>query len=247
LEDRRVTDRVPTDDEAKKFGQWYGSGASPSGAGGGNAGSGQGAGDTFGNLINSTAATFKGIEKGAAQLGAPPGGRSLQDADPEGPVATWAKTEDTRYPIAEKAGRYAAEYGPLAMLPDVGAPGAFAKAVPELPRLARVAGKGAEGLWKGYLGGSSQGNPKAGAATGGATGTAAAVLKQFPQLAWPAGFLALEAARSGGNLPFGAWHLAHPLAALAAAAMGFAPGVSGAIGADIAGPAQKDAGNANQQ
>lgn len=230
--------------------QWLQSGAPKKGGGAPASGDGGGGSDTFGNLIGSTAATIGGIGKGVAQLGAPPGGRSLQDADPEGPVASWAKTEDKRYPIAEKAGRYAAEYAPLAALPDVGAPGAFAKAVPEIPRIMNVAGKGAEGLWKGAVGGASQGNTKAGAVTGGATGTAASMLKQFPLLRTLAGVAAIEGAREGGGggkMPWGSWHLAHPLAALAAAAMGFAPGVSGAIGADIAGPAQKDAGNGDQQ
>jgi hypothetical protein len=230
-----------TDEEWQKFQQWHGSGAQPNpqpGAGG-DGGGGQLASD----LVGSTSATVSGIGKGLAQMGAPPGGVSLREADPKGPVATWAGSENKQYPTAEKAGRYAAEYGPLALLPDVGAPEAFARAVPELPRLARVAGKGAEGLWKGGVGGYTQSNPKVGAETGGGTALAASALKQFPQLMWPAGFMAIEAAREGGKLPWGSWHLAHPLAALAAAAMGFAPGVSGAIGADLAGPEKKGSGN----
>ena len=231
------------DEEATR--KWLQGGAPKKGAGAPTSGDGGGGSDTLGNLVGSTEATIGGIGKGLSQLGAPPGGVSLQDADPEGPVASWAKTEDKRYPTAEKAGRYAAEYGPLFALPDVGAPEAFAKAVPEIPKIMNVAGKGVEGLWKGYVGGATQGNAKAGAATGGATGTAAAMLKQFPLLRTLAGVAALESARegSGGKMPWGSWHLAHPLLAALAAAMGFAPGVSGAIGADIAGPAQKDDGN----
>lgn len=217
----------------EKFNRGYQeqAGNAPASSGGGSSGGGLGA-----DLLGATSATITGMGKGLAQMGAPPGGVSLNEADPKGPVATWAGTEDQRYPIAEKAGRYAAEYGPLAALPDVGAPGAFAKAVPELPRLARIAGKGAEGLWKGGVGGYTQGNPKAGAATGGGTAAAAATLKEFPQIMWPAGFAAIEAAREGGlPLPWGAWHLAHPLAALAALVAGKAPGVAGALGAEAVG------------
>lgn len=220
-----------TDEEWQKLSQWRSAGAPPRGQSGG----GAGVGDLIGRLAGSTAATAIGIEKGAAQLGAPPGGVSLREADPTGPVATWAKTGNRDYPIAEGAGRAAVQYGPLAALPDVGAPGAFARAVPELPRLARVAGKGAEGLWKGYVGGRTQGNSSVGEATGGGTAMAAEALQRFPQLMWPAGFMAIEAARQGGKLPWGSWHLAHPLAALAAIVMGLAPGVSGALGAKALG------------
>jgi hypothetical protein len=230
-----VTDRAPTADEAAKFQQWYSAGAPPKGAQPGASGDG-GGGQLASDLLGSTSATVSGIGKGLAQMGAPPGGVSLREADPKGPVATWAGSENKQYPTAEKAGRYAAEYGPLALMPDIGAPEAFAKAVPELPRLARVVGKGAEGVWKGGVGGYTQGNPKVGAATGGGTAMAAEALRRFPSIVWPAGFMAMEAFREGGRLPGGAWHLAHPLAALAAAAMGFAPGVSGALGAGAVGP-----------
>jgi hypothetical protein len=187
------------------------------------------------DLLGSTSATISGLGKGLAQMGAPPGGVSLREADPQGPVATWAKTENKDYPVAEKAGRWTAEYGPLALMPDIGAPGALARAVPELPRLARVVGKGLEGTWKGAVGGATQGDTKTGAEVGGGTAAAASVLRQFPQLMWPAGFMAIEAAREGVKLPWGFWHLSHPLAALAAAAMGWAPGVSGALGAKALG------------
>jgi hypothetical protein len=228
---------MPTDKEAQSFQQWHSAGAPPSGqpraSGGGWTG-------TAKDILGSTSATISGLGKGLAQMGAPPGGVSLNEADPQGPVATWAKSEDKQYPVAEKAGRWTAEYGPLALLPDIGAPGAFAKAVPELPRIARVVGKGAEGLWKGAVGGRTQGDPKTGAEVGGGTATAAAALKEFPQLMWPAGFMAYEAARGGGvKLPWGAWHLSYPLAALAAAAMGFAPGISGAAGAKAFGEGKR--------
>lgn len=192
------------------------------------------------DLLGSTSATISGIGKGLAQMGAPPGGISLREADPKGPVATWAKQEDEKYPVAEKAGRYAAEYAPLAMLPDVGAPAALGKMVPELPRLARIVGKGLEGTWKGGVGGATQGDPTTGAAVGGGSAAASAAFMAMPEwLKYMAGLAAIEGGREamgrGAHLPWGSWHLAHPLAMMAAALLGKAPGVSGALGAKALG------------
>jgi hypothetical protein len=196
------------------------------------------------NLLGATSATVSGLGKGIVNTVESLPGASIPNEDGKSPVMNWAKSENKDYPVAEKAGRWAAEYGPLALMPDIGAPGAFARAVPELPRLARVAGKGVEGLWKGAVGGQTQGDAKTGAEVGGGTAAAASVLRQFPHIMWPAGFMAIEAAREGGvKLPWGFWHLSHPLAALAAAAMGLAPGVSGALGAKAFG----DEGGSNQK
>jgi hypothetical protein len=226
-----------TDEEWNKFQQWHSAGAPPSGqpraSGGGWTG-------TAKDLLGSTSATISGLGKGAVESFGNAPWASIPNEDGKSPVMNWAKSENKDYPVAEKAGRWTAEYGPLALMPDVGLPGAFAKAVPELPRLARVVGKGAEGLWKGAVGGQTQGDAKTGAEVGGGTAAAASVLRQFPHLMWPAGFMAIEAAREGGGkLPWGAWHLSHPLAALAAAAMGLAPGVSGALGAKAFGEGKR--------
>jgi hypothetical protein len=227
-----------TDEEWNKFQQWHSAGAPPSGqprAQGGGGWTG-----TAKDLLGSTSATISGLGKGAVESFGNAPWASIPNEDGKSPVLNWAKSENKDYPVAEKAGRWTAEYGPLALMPDIGAPGAFARAVPELPRLARVAGKGVEGLWKGAVGGQTQGDAKTGAEVGGGTAAAASVLRQFPKIMWPAGFMAYEAAREGGaKLPWGAWHLSHPLAALAAAAMGFAPGVSGALGAKAFGDGKR--------
>ena len=187
------------------------------------------------DLLGATSATITGLGKGLAQMGAPPGGVSLREADPKGPVATWAKTEDQNYPVAEKAGRWTAEYGPLAMIPDIGAARFAAKAVPELPRIARVVGKGLEGTWKGAVGGATQGDTKTGAEVGGGTAAGTAAFMAAPSwLKTLIGIGALEGGKDlagGGRLPWGMWHAAHPLALLAAAALGTFPGLTGALGA----------------
>jgi hypothetical protein len=202
-----------------------------------------GAGGLASNLLGSTSATIGGIGKGLAQIGAPPGGASLREADPKGPVATWAKTEDKDYPTAEKAGRLAAQYGPLAMIPSVGLEGLAAKTIPEFPRVAGVIGKGLEGTWKGGVGGATQGDPKTGAEVGGGTAAGSAAFMAAP--GWLKSVLAMGALMggremTGGRLPWGAYHMAHPLALLAAAALGRFPGLSGAFGAKALGDGSGD-------
>jgi hypothetical protein len=228
-----VTDRKPTAAEAQAFQQWHSVGApsgQPRAQGGGWTG-------TAKDLLGSTSATIQGLGKGAVNAieNSPLG--TIPNEDNKSPVMNWAKSENKDYPVAEKAGRIASEYAPLALLPETGlGEAAMSRAflVPageQLPRLAKVMSKGLEGTWRGGVGGATQGDTKTGAEVGGGTAAAASVLRQFPQLMWPAGFMAIEAAREGVKLPWGSWHLSHPLAALAAAAMGFAPGVSGALGA----------------
>lgn len=185
------------------------------------------------SLLGATSATVSGLGKGAVQsFGNAPWG-SIPDDDGKSPVMNWAKSENQDYPIAEKAGRYAAQYGPLAFLPELGGVRAASKVIPELPRLARIAGKGLEGTWKGAVGGATQGDPKTGAEVGGGTAAASAALSVAPSwLKYLAGLAALESVHAGGvRLPWGSWHMAHPLAALASAALGKVPGVSGALGA----------------
>lgn len=183
-------------------------------------------GGVVGNLMGATGATFMGMAKGVADMGQHLAG------DPEGPIGDFAKSENKDYPTAEKAGRYTAEYGPLLFLPELGAEGLAAKVIPELPRVARIVGKGLEGTWKGAVGGLTQGDTKTGAEVGGGTAAATAAFMAAPS--WVktlTGLAALEAARSGGvSLPWGSWHMAHPLAAMAATALGKFPGLSGALG-----------------
>jgi hypothetical protein len=196
------------------------------------------------NLLGSTSATISGMGKGLAQMGAPPGGVSLREADPEGPVASWAKSENKDYPVAEKAGRWAAEYGPLAVMPETGGgeaamarlfsvPRNAAGQLEKLPRLAQVMSKGLEGTWRGGVGGATQGDTKTGAEVGGGTATGTAAFMAAPS--WVktlAGLAALEGVREGGaKLPWGSWHMAHPLALMAATLLGKFPGLSGALGA----------------
>ena len=181
------------------------------------------------NLLGSTSATISGMGKGVVQTF----GGMIPDDDGKSPVKNWAKSENKDYPVAEKAGRWTAEFGPLALLPSIGAEGVMARTIPEFPRVARVIGKGLEGTWKGGVGGTTQGDTKTGAEVGGGTATGTAAFMAAPS--WVktlAGLAALEGVREGGaKLPWGSWHMAHPLALMAATLLGKFPGLSGALGA----------------
>lgn len=187
------------------------------------------------DLLGSTSATIGGLERGAVNTieNSPLG--SIPNEDNKSPVMNWAKTENKDYPVAEKAGRWAAEYAPLMMLPEAGAARGVAKVIPELPRLARVVGKGLEGTWKGAVGGATQGDPKTGAEVGGGTAAGTAAFMAAPN--WLKTLIGIGALEGGhdlagsGRLPWGMWHAAHPLALLAAAALGKFPGLTGALGA----------------
>lgn len=185
------------------------------------------------SLLGATSATVSGLGKGAVQsFGNAPWG-SIPNADGQSPVLNWAKSENKDYPVAEKAGRYAAEYGPLALLPELGGVRAASKIIPEFPRAARIIGKGLEGTWKGAVGGATQGDAKTGAEVGGGTAAGTAAFMAAPSwLKYMTGLAALEAAHSGGaRLPWGSFHMAHPLALMAASVLGKFPGLSGALGA----------------
>jgi hypothetical protein len=191
---------------------------------------------TAGQLLGSTSATISGLGKGAVNAVESSAFGSIPNEDGKSPVMNWAKSENKDYPVAEQAGRWAAEYGPLALLPDLGGVRAARTVIPELPRLARVVGKGLEGTWKGAVGGATQGDTKTGAEVGGGTAAGTAAFMAAPNwLKTLIGIGALEGghdiAASGGRLPWGMWHAAHPLALLAAAALGKFPGLTGAIGA----------------
>jgi hypothetical protein len=189
-------------------------------------------------LLGATGATIGGVGKGLAQIGAPPGGVSLREADPKGPVATWAKTEDKNYPTAEKAGRLTAQFAPLALTPELGGGAFAAKMVPELPTLARIVGTGLEGTALGGAGGAMQGDAQTGAEAGGGGATGRAAFMAAPGwLKTIIGLAAMEAAREGGGakLPWGSWHMAHPLAIMAAGLLGGRPGVTGAAAAKMFG------------
>lgn len=187
------------------------------------------------SLLGATSATVSGLGKGIVNSveNSPLG--SIPNDDGKSPVMNWAKSENKDYPVAEKAGRYAAEYAPLVMLPELGGVRVASKIIPELPRVARVLGKGAEGAWKGAVGGATQGDPKTGAEVGAGTAAGTAAFMAAPNwLKTIIGLGALEGGRDlagGGRLPYGMWHMAHPLALLAAAALGKFPGVTGALGA----------------
>jgi hypothetical protein len=193
--------------------------------------------ETGEKLLGATGATIGGIGKGAVQSFGNAPWASIPNEDGKSPVLNWAKTEDKDYPVAEKAGRYAAEYGPLALMPELGGAKFAAKMVPELPRLARIVGSGIEGTAKGAVGGATQGDTKTGAEAGGAGALGRAAFMAAPSwLKYLAGMAALEAAHSeGGRLPWGSFHMAHPLAIMAAALLGGKPGVTGAAAAKMFG------------
>lgn len=227
-----MTDRPLSDDELEQFHN-HRYGASPSKSGDDKL-PGQGAIETLG-------AFGQGVGKALASMGAPPGGKSLEDVDPKGPVASWAKSEQTEHPWAETAGRWAGEYGPLAALPDIGGPrlagaglDALARAA---PRLTHIAERGLQGAWKGAVGGQTQGDASTGAAFGGGSAAGLTALRSIPQA-----YLLPAAVLAGGGLAAGGryipWDLRHVLSYLSEAALaggGAVPGVTGAIGARMFG------------
>jgi hypothetical protein len=195
--------------------------------------------ETGEKLLGSTGATIGGFGKELAQMGAPPGGVSLQEADPKGPVATWAKTEDKNYPTAEKAGRYGPGAIGLMMMPDLGLEGLAAKTIPEFPRAARIIGKGLEGTWKGGVGGATQGDPKTGSEVGGGTAAAYSAYRMLPgQAQWMlpvAAIMAMSKAGGEGYIPWDTRHILSYLAEAAAGLGGKFPGLTGAFGAKALG------------
>lgn len=190
-------------------------------------------------LLGSTSATIGGIGKGAVQsFGNAPWG-SIPNEDGKSPLLNWAKTENKNYPTAEKAGRYAAEYGPLMMLPSVGLEGLAAKTIPEFPRAASIIGKGLEGTWKGGVGGATQGDPQTGAATGGGSAAAYRAYRMLPhQAQWMlpvAAIMAMSKAGGEGYIPWDTRHILSYLGEAAAGLSGKFPGVAGALGAKLFG------------
>lgn len=187
------------------------------------------------NLVGSTGATIAGLGKGAVQsFGNTPWG-SIPNEDGKSPVLNWAKSENKDYPVAEGAGRLTAEYGPLALLPDLGLEGLTAKAIPELPRVANLIGKGLEGTWKGGVGGATQRDTKTGAEVGGGTATAYNAYRMLPyQAQWMLPVAAIMAMSKAGGEGYVPWDVRHILSYMAEAAMalsGKVPGVAGALGA----------------
>jgi|SRR5580693_6079812 hypothetical protein len=194
-------------------------------------------------LLGATGATIGGLGKGAVQSFGNAPWASIPNEDGKSPVLNWAKTEDKNYPVAEKAGRYAAQYGPLAIIPSVGLEGLAAKAIPEFPRAASIIGKGLEGTWKGAVGGATQGDAKTGAATGGGTAAAYNAYRMLPhQAQWMlpvAAIMAMSKAGGEGYIPWDTRHILSYLAEAAAGLTGKLPGVAGALGAKAFGEGGK--------
>jgi hypothetical protein len=67
------------------------------------------------NAVESLGAAGTGVAKGLALAPAPPGGVSLSQADPKGPVATWAQSRQPQHPQAEDLGRNVGENIPPLM------------------------------------------------------------------------------------------------------------------------------------
>jgi hypothetical protein len=188
-----------------------------------------------GRLLGSTAATAIGAEKGLVQsFGNAPWG-SIPNEDGKSPVLNWAKSENKDYPWAEGAGRLAGEYGPLAALPESGAGKAIEASMSDLPRLARVIGKGVEGTWKGAVGGTTQGDAATGGDVGGGAATAYSAYRMLPhQAQWMLPIAAIWGASKAADQGYLHWEPRHILAYLAEAAAalgGKFPGVGGALGA----------------
>jgi hypothetical protein len=108
------------------------------------------------NAVESLGAAGTGVAKGLALAPAPPGGVALDQADPKGPVATWARSRQPQHPQAEDLGRNVGENIPPAMavapfaLAAAPAPAATAGAS-LVPRLGALGGLAAVakmlGLW----------------------------------------------------------------------------------------------------
>jgi hypothetical protein len=216
-----VTDRVPTDDEAKKFGQWYGAGASPKTAPSADGGGG-------GGWMSSIGAGVKGAAKEATGW--------------TGLAPEWSKEKDPEHPTAEWLGREGASLAPMAGLDMVAPEIGF---LPTATRLGRLANTALNATAKGAIGGAaSQPDRAEGAKTGAEVGAGGAALRMLPRWAKLAGGGALAGAAGastlghemGAGTPYiPAWavhHILTPLAALAAAAAK-APTTSGAVGSQI--------------
>jgi len=186
------------------------------------------------------ASTYEGAVKGVADM-------PIVSSMVSPQMREWAKTSDPKHPIAEGVGYYGAQYGPLALLPDVGLPAMAARTAPFWKPAARIAGRVGEGLWKGAVGGATQGDPETGAVAGGGSSLARegarAAWRAMPTwaktgLATSLPLLAYEAARGergGFQIP---WWMAHYLGEGAAGAAGVVagkPGVAGALGAKLSG------------
>jgi hypothetical protein len=191
-------------------------------------------------LLGATEATVEGMGKGIANFS----GNLPRLIGLPALHSKWASSTNKDYPIADTIGRYAPEGAALAALPEMGVGRAVTGLVPELanvPKIANIIGKAGEGYWKGEVGGAAEGDSKVGGITGAGSAATAATISSLPHmLQYGLGLLALESAREmagGGHnvLPWGSYHFAYPLSALAAMIMGKAPGVSGAIGAKYLG------------
>jgi hypothetical protein len=192
-----------------------------------------------GRLLGSTAATAIGAEKGLVQsLGNAPWG-SIPNEDGKSPLLNWAKSENKDYPVAEGAGRYGPEAIGLMALPELGVGRGIETAMSEAPRFARVLGKGAEGMWKGAVGGATQGDTKVGADVGAGSSAAFSAYRMLPhQAQWMIPLAAIVAASKVGGEGYVPWHTRHILSYLAEAAAALSgkfPGVSGALGAKALG------------
>ena len=231
-----MTDAVPTPEEAEKFKQWRNEGASPK------AGPSSGGGDDFvagaehtaGRLAGATAATVEGMGKGIANVS----GNLPTLVGLPALSSKWASSRNPNYPIAEGVGRLAPLGVGLAAMPEAGMEEAATNLVPELakvPRIARAVGKVGEGVWKGYVGGGTQGDPRAGEATGAGSAAAWEALRNIPgrQYIVPAAIIGAAEMARGGYMPWVQRHALSYLAEMAAALSGKFPGIAGALGADI--------------
>jgi hypothetical protein len=215
-----------TDEEWKKFQQWHGAGAPPSGQPGADGGGFMGA-------MGSIGAGFKGAAKEAAGT--------------VGVAPEWAKSKDPGHSTAEWVGREAADLAPSVALdfaaPEIGF-------IPTAGRLAKLANAGLNAGLKGAIGGASvnSGDRGEGAKTGGEVGTIGGVTRagwkmlpgwaKYAAVTTPgslAGMASLAHEMGGGGRYISPWAVHHTLSALAglAAAAMKAPTTTGAISSQI--------------
>lgn len=232
-----------TDEEWNKFQQWHNSGASPATA---PPASGQKP-SVFQGPFDAAMAAVRGAGKEAVQTvqSAPWATPIPETKDSPSPLMSWARSKDPQHPMAEGAGRLAADVAPTFAIPELSPLSRLAS----ISRIGPALERGGQALWKGAIGGGSQ--PTSDRERGAETGAGTALTGAAARGAWgllphsaqrmigyglPAlAALAMMQRGKGGGHGFWPLHYATeavaPVVGAGVAGLAGAPGAAGALGA----------------